>query len=380
MIRQTQAGGSMDYRVISADNHVLEPPNTFVDRVPARLKERAPRVVRGSDGGDGWSFDGKPPRSTFSAPEQLNAGGLTWDRVRPGNYDGAAHLKDMALDGIDAAVIFPMISRFTYEWDDRELALACVRAYNDWLLEDFCSVDPRRLIPMAVLPTDDGEHEMLSEAERVVAKGARGFFLPYYPARPLYDPYYDPLWKLASESGTVASLHHMFGGKRPGRPPVAGVDAMSLQASSTVQSYFAAIGPLTDMMFTGVFQRFPALKFMHAEVNMGWAGYWMQQMHLTIERQFMKGSNWYPNLATRTPEEYIGQNVFFTALDDYVGFDLAGRDPRLANATMYSIDYEHSITLWPKSGEFIARLTAGLDDATKYKLLAGNAVRIFNLQ
>jgi predicted TIM-barrel fold metal-dependent hydrolase len=369
----------MDYRVISADNHVIEPPNTFVDRVPNSLKDRAPRVLKGADGGDGWSFDGKPPRSTFSAPEKLNAGGLTWDQVRRGNYDGAAHIKDMQLDGIDAAVIYPMVTRMTYEFQDRELALACVRAYNDWLIEDFCSVDPQRLIPIAVIPTDDGQPAMCAEAERVVAKGARGFFLPYYPTRPLYDPYYDPLWKFASETGTVASLHHMFGGKRPSRPTVDGVDARSLQASATVQSYFAAIGPLTDMMFTGVFERFPKLKFMHAEVNMGWAAYWLQQMHLTIERQFMKGGNWYPNLATRTPEDYIGRNVFFTALDDYVGFELTGKDTRLADATMYSIDYEHSITLWPNSKDFIAKLTQGLDETTRHKVLAGNAVRIFNL-
>jgi predicted TIM-barrel fold metal-dependent hydrolase len=369
----------MEYRVISADNHVIEPPGTYVDRVPAALKDRAPRVLAGADGGEGWSFDGQPPRSTFSAPEKLSAGGLKWNQVRPGNYDGAAHIEDMALDGIDAAVIYPMITRFTYEWGDRELALACVHAYNDWLLEDFCSADPKRLIPIGVVPTDDGEKAMLAEAEHALKKGAKGFFLPYYPARPLYDPYYDPLWRLASETGTVASLHHMFGGKRPARPPVEGVDTKNLTASATVQSYFAAIGPLTDMMFTGVFQRFPGLKFMHAEVNMGWAGYWMQQMHLTIERQFMKGGNWYPNMPTQTPEEYVGTNVFFTALDDYVGFDLAKRDTRLANATMYSTDYEHSITLWPKSQEFIPKLTVGMDAGTKYKLLAGNAVRIFNL-
>jgi predicted TIM-barrel fold metal-dependent hydrolase len=369
----------MDYHVISADNHVIEPPGTFVDRVPVSLKDRAPRVLPGLNGGEGWSFDGKPPRSTFSAPEQLSAGGLTWSQVRAGNYDGAAHLQDMALDGVDAAVIYPMVSRFVYEWDDRELALACVRAYNDWLVEDFCSADPNRLVAICIVPTDDGEKVMLDEAQRTISKGAKGFFLPYYPARPLYDPYYDPLWKLCSETGTVASMHHMFGGRRSGRPAIDGVDQKNLTASATVQSYFAAIAPLTDMMFTGVFERFPKLKFVHAEQNMGWASYWMQQMHLTIERQFMKGGSWYPNLPTRTPEDYVGENVFFTVLDDYLGFEFARRDARLANAAMYSTDYEHSISLWPKSQEFIPKLTEGMDPTTKHKLLAGNAVRVFNL-
>jgi predicted TIM-barrel fold metal-dependent hydrolase len=372
----------MDYRAISADNHIIEPPGTYVERVPQALKDRAPRVLPGVDGGEGWSFDGKPPRSTFSDPQKLSKGGLRFDQIRPGNYDGAAHIADMALDGIDAAVIYPMITRFTYEWDDRELALACNRAYNDWLIDDFCGTDPRRLVPICVIPTDDGEREMLDEAERVIKRGARGLFLPYYPASPYYDPFYDPLWKLCSDTGTVASMHHQFGGRRPPKPDIKGVDAKSLTASYTVQSYFAAITPLTDMMFTGVFQRFPRLKFLHAEQNMGWAGYWLQQMHLTIERQWMKGGSgdWYPNLPTRTPEDYVGENIFFTMLDDYVGFELAKQNKHLANAAMYSTDYEHSVSLWPKSQEYIPQLTAGMDDETRYKLLAGNAVRIFNLR
>ncbi len=110
----------MTYRVISADNHLLEPPNLFVDRVPARYKDQAPRIVRGKDGGDGWSLDGSIPESTISLGGGLgsvNPGeririaprGLRWDEVRPGNYDGAAHVKDMLADGIDASVVYPQM-------------------------------------------------------------------------------------------------------------------------------------------------------------------------------------------------------------------------------------------------------------------------------
>ena len=378
----------MTYRVISADNHLLEPPNLFVDRVPARYKDQAPRMVRGKDGGDGWSLDGSIPESTISLGGGLgsvNPGeririaprGLRWEEVRPGNYDGAAHIKDMLNDGIDASVVYPqMVYRAYTGLKDRDLGLECLKAFNDWLLDDFCGADPARLIGMPMLPTDDGLEAMMREAEHVAAKGARGVFLPYTSTRGLYEPFYDPLWKLLSESNIVASLHN-FGGTPPPTPD--GMQPTNLRASTTVGSFFSAPGPLTHMIFAGIFERFPNLKFVAAEVNVGWVPYWLQQMHMTIERPHMKGGNWYPYLPTETPEDYIGKNVFFTVLDDYLGFKMMKDDERLASATMWSVDYPHGVSLWGQNREFIQQLTDGMDDQTKYNILAGTAMRVFNL-
>ena len=101
----------MTLNIISADNHVMEPPGTFVERVPAALKERVPRFVQALDGGEGWSWDGTPPASS-PVPNTMGTGGTgwTWSQIPPGHYDGIEHLKDMALDGIDAAV-FPRLQR-----------------------------------------------------------------------------------------------------------------------------------------------------------------------------------------------------------------------------------------------------------------------------
>src|SRR5579884_4226621 len=201
---------AMDYRVISTDNHINEPPGTYVDRVPKALRDKAPRILRCPDGGDGWSYDGKPPKTTFglgavgAITEQnfksYRPNGIKFDELLPGNYDGAEHIKDNARDGVDAATIYPAAVSGAYALADRELALACVRAYNDWLIEDFCSADPRRLLSLAFMPVNDGIPTAVAEAERVIAKGAKGLFLPLPDEVGYHDAMYDPLWKLAADA------------------------------------------------------------------------------------------------------------------------------------------------------------------------------------
>jgi hypothetical protein len=116
----------VEYKVISTDNHVVEAPNAFTDHLPDEFKERAPRFMRGEDGGDGWSFDGRPPKITFGLNavagrpfEDYKASGLKLEEILPGNYDGAARLKDMEADGVDAALIFPGAALAGYREEDR---------------------------------------------------------------------------------------------------------------------------------------------------------------------------------------------------------------------------------------------------------------------
>jgi predicted TIM-barrel fold metal-dependent hydrolase len=385
----------LQYKVISADCHITEPPGTFVDRVPAEFRDRAPRILEGADGGDGWSFDGGKPHGTFGAGGQMGGlsspkakwHGMKWEDILPGNYDGAAHLKDMDLDGIDAVVVYPLASAATYAMEDRDLALACVRAYNDWMVEDFCSVDPSRLLPMCLVPVDDPMEQVLEEVERTALKGAREFFLPYFAARPYWDPYYDPLWKLASEAGCPVTIHREHGGKRGTQEgnrgyqgallPDSGAAKDSLWVSATVQRFFSVMGPLTDMIFTGVFDRFPDLKVINGESNFGWVPFWRQTMDEEWDRH--QQTQWTRVQAEQPPSSYLGRNVFVTILDDKVGFDLARTDRSLQQTAMFSNDYPHSVTIWPRSQKVIAELTAGMDESAKHAILAGNAIRAFNL-
>ena len=375
----------MDYTIISADSHVIEPRDLFVERLPEQYRDRAPRVIRGPDGGDGWSFDGSPPARTFgleavagqkAVGKKFAAEGLTWDEILPGNYDGAAHLADMDRDGVDASVLYSgPIGLSSFSLPDREFALAVMRTYNDWLLDDFSGVDRDRLVGLALLPTDDGADVMLAEFERCVGKGARGFNLPGSPEHAYFDEYYDPLWTAASDAGTPLSFHRNHGGRPKGDMAMFRHDIPGVNVGGIVARFFTAIDPFTYMIFTGVFERFPDLKIVGAEVNCGWLPFWRENMDQNFEQQ----RDWANVPIERLPSEFVGRNVFVTTLDDRFGYDAIRRDPTLADAVMYSTDYPHSVTLWPNSAKLVEELTAGFDDSSRRKVLAGNAASLYHL-
>jgi len=369
--------------VISADNHVNEPPHVF-ERVPASMRDRAPKMMKGADGGDGWSFDGGPPKRTFGieamaghSKDDYKLQGLSWGEILKGNYDGTEHLKDMEHDGVaGGCVVYPNQSIFTYMTEDRDLGVACMRSYNDWILEEFQAADPKRIIGLILLPTDDGMEITLAELERGIKKGARGAFIPGMPSRPYNDPYYEPLWKAAAEAGIPLSFHRTFGGK----PPDHDWDELVEQKVSVpgiASRFFCAVRPLTYMIFAGIFQRHPKLQIVAAEVNFGWIPFWLQ----TMDQEWETQKAWAPATLDVAPSGCVGENVFTTSLDDHVGYDLIrGGSPGLAKMTMYSSDYPHSVTLWPNSREHIAKLTRDLSSSDKHAVLAGNAARVYGFE
>ncbi len=372
---------SQDVRVISADCHINEPPHVF-ERVPAEYRDRIPRMMRGADGGDGWSFDGKAPKRTFGieamagrAKGEYQLEGLTFDQILPGNYDGKAHVEDMSKDGVDVSIVYPGHAIFVYLEPDRALALACMRSYNDWVLQEFQAAAPERLVALPMLPVDDGPEAGVTEMERVQALGARGCFIPGMPRRPYNDSYYEPLWQAASASGMPLTFHRTFGGA----PPDVDWDELveqNVSVAGIVNRFFSAVRPLTYLVLNGVFDRNPGLKLVAGEVNCGWIPFWAQTMDDTLRTE----GAWAGLELGRAPSQYLGDNVFVTVLDDHVGFDMMRRgQPRLADMCMFSSDYPHSVTLWPQSREHIAELTAGMREDDVRKVLSGNAERVYGI-
>ena len=178
---------SIDYPIIDADAHVNEPPELWQERVPARLKQRAPKVLHTPDG-DVWSFDDgkklRPVGLTATAGLsylQFKPQGYRYETIRPGSFDTAERLKDLDADGLYAQILYPSVTLAgarTYS-DDRELQLACVRAYNEWLL-DFCKPSGGRLIPQAIIPTT-GVADATAELEWAIKSGHRGALIAAAP-------------------------------------------------------------------------------------------------------------------------------------------------------------------------------------------------------
>lgn len=370
----------MEYKVISADNHILEPRDLFLTRLPKEFRDRAPRVMRGADGGDGWSFDGKTVERTFgieaTAGRSVQISGYKWEEILPGNYDGAAHLADMQQEGVDAAVLFPSVPLAAWSGNlDDAFALALMQTFNDWLLDDFVAPDPNRLIGLVMLPVNHGMEATLAEFDRCLRKGAKAFHIPAFPEKPYISDHYDPLWARAAEAGTPICLHRTSGGSDAAGKAMFQFNVPGVNVAGTVIRFFSAVEPMTLLIYTGVFKRHPKLKIVHAEVNFGWIPFWKE----TMDDQFQRQRGWAKFPIDNLPSEALGKNVFVTVLDDKVGFDLVQSDPMMADVALFSIDYPHSVCLWPDTASYIEKSTVNVDPVSKKKILADNAVRVFNL-
>ena len=370
----------MEYNVISADNHILEPRDLFAERLPKEYRDRAPRVLRGEDGGDGWSYDGKTVERTLgieatAGRSVVKVSGYTWEEILPGNYDGSAHLKDMMDAGVDACMLFPSVPLQGWNMGDDPYALALLKTFNDWVIEDFCAPDPKRLIALPMMPVNHGMDVLLAEMDRMLKKGVKGIHIPVYPDRPYWDPYWDPFFKACTEADVPLAMHRTSGGKDPAGRNIFEFNMPGLGPSGTVHRFFAGVEPFTKMIFTGVFARHPKLKIMDAELNFGWMPFWMNTLDEVFERQ----KSWARFGTEEQPSNAVGRNLFVTVLDDKVGFDLVSMYPKLADTAMFCTDYPHSICLWPNTLDDIARATVNCDPVSKQKIMAGNAVRVFNL-
>jgi len=369
-------------RIISADCHINEPPHVF-EGVPAAFKDRAPKMMRGADGGDGWSFDGGPPKRTFGieatagrATADKKLTGLRFDEILPGNYQGKAHVEDMAKDGVDVSVTYPAWAAHAYTNDDRDLSVALMRSYNDWMLGEFQAAEPDHIVGLPMLPVDDGMEICVAEFERCLEAGARAAFIPGLPMRPYHDSYYDPLYARAAEAGCSLNFHRTFGGK----PQEADWDemvGMQITVAGTVNRFFSAVRPFTYLVYGGVFERHPNLKVVAAEVNFGWLPFWVQTMEQNFAIRSELGDSTLQN--PKRPVEYMGENLFVTVLNDDVGFELVASHPWLADTAMWSSDYPHSVCMWPDSRKYLGGLGTKLSADQLEKVASGNAERVYGV-
>ncbi len=372
----------LPYKVFDGDSHIVEPPELWQQRVPARLKERAPKLLKRPDGTDAWSFDnGKRIRPmgisavagfTFIQYQKM---ALSYDEILQGGFNPHVRVKQMSADGIWAQVLYPTITLpgARAYGDDKELQLACVAAYNDWLIEDFCGPYPDRLRGIAVMPTA-GIEEALGELERSVKKGHKGAVISRYPNGSLEPdgPVDDKFWAMAQEMGIPISIH---AGSFTRGPELALPGILIIGQVSANKDGIQAIPVLHDLIFSGVCERFPKIKFLLAESNIGWIPALLEQTDDCYMRYRFFTSAW--EKLSLLPSEYFHRNFYATFLQDAIGIEL--RHHLNMDHIMWSTDFPHSACDWPNTRWTMERMFKGVPGADVKKMTHDNVAALYHI-
>ena len=365
------------YELISVDDHIIEPPDVWTERVAANHRDLAPRVVERDDGAEAWIVNGEPqPTMGLNAvagrpQEEWDMDPLRYSDMIEACYNPTQRAKDLALDGVVGSICFPTILGFAgakiLAFDDRELALDIVRAYNDWHFEGWCAAAPDLYIPMMTMPLWDPQL-CADEVRRTAAKGARCITFPEDPGglglANLWGDDWDPLWDALSETGLVVNCHIGTAGNIP-FPPGAPFHVSIMLAQVT-----AAIG-LVNLIESPVLRKFPKLQFAFSEGGLGWIAAQLERCDRMWERHRMWG-----HLDDLLPSEIFKQNVYGTFVDDQVGIDL--RHHIGVDRIMWESDFPHVETPWPHSQDVMKRLMENVPAAEADLMTSGNARRVYN--
>ncbi len=357
------------YRLINADGHVTEPGDVWTTRVPAKFRDRAPRLERFAEG-DAWVIEGVKDPINFGwnvcagqDPAEMS-GWVRFEDIRPGSYDPSSRLDEMDVDGVDAEVLYPTprLSQAIYANTDGEFHLACVQAYNDWLSE-FCEYAPDRLRGVIMLP-NCGVDAAVAEFERVYGRpGMRTVQIGRYPNGSLEPTDADDrVWGLLTEAGCTLNIHVALAGGMPSahKSPLPGYGR-----------FFDAPNRIVQLIFAGVFDRFPDLDLAIAEVDIGWVPYFKEQIDNNYNR--LRHANSYS--IKRMPSEYVEDHVAFGYMTDNVGL-LQRYEVGIENI-MWSSDYPHISADWPYSWRTIQASMAGVPREERELILSGNAMRLY---
>ena len=389
-------------KIVSVDDHVVEPPHVWERWLPAKHREKGPRVERRGIGtmrhvGGGTyeqTFDPDGPQADCWVYEDLvyihkrhvaavgfdrdemTMSPMTYDEMRPGCYDPKARVDDMELNWVEASLSFPSFPRFCgqtfLEAKDRELAEACVYAYNDWMVDEWCGDSGGRLIPLPIIPLWDAELAA-AEVRRNASRGARAVCFSEIPAvlglPSIHTGDWDPFFAACAETGTVVCMHIGSSSKMPATSADAPV------AVAATLSFGNAMASLSDFLFSGVLVRFPELKLAYSEGQIGWIPYILERADdVWLEHRAWGGVR---DIVPEPPSTYYYRQVFGCFFRDRHGIE--SLETVGVDNTTFETDYPHTDSTWPHTKKVAQELMAGLSDDVVHKLVRGNAIRMLEL-
>ena len=389
-------------KIISVDDHVVEPPHLFGRWLPAKYRERGPHAERRGIGtmrhvGGGsyeQTFDPDGPQADCWVYEDLvyinkrhvaavgfdrddmTMSPITYDEMRPGCYDPKARVDDMEMNWVEASLCFPTFPRFCgqtfLEAKDRELAEACVYAYNDWMVEEWCGDSGGRLIPLTLIPLWDAGLAA-DEVRRNAARGVHAVCFSEIPPKlglpSIHSGAWDPFFAACEETGTVVCMHIGSSSQMPATSADAPV------AVAATLSFNNAMASLSDFLFSGKLVTFPSLKLAYSEGQIGWLPYVLERADDVWEQH--RAWAGVRDTVPEPPSSYYRRSVFGCFFRDEHGIrSLAdvGED----NIT-FETDYPHTDSTWPDTQEICSSLLAEVDDAAVRKIVRGNAIRMLHL-
>lgn len=369
-----------DVKAVSVDDHIIEPPHLWQRRLPARLRERGPRIVEMADGNEAWQYEDqlvptfRGSTRTLPGFDDEPTAIARFSEMRPGCYEPRARLAEMDLDGVWAQVAFPDFARFAghrfLNSKDSSLALACAQAYNDFIIDEWCAADRERLVPLGILPLWDIE-ESCREVRRIAARGMKALAFSENPAAlglpSLYTDHWEPLWHAVDETRLVVCLHIGSSGRlirsSDDAPPSMVLPHMG--ANSMVAC--------TDWLFTGILDRHRSLKIAFSEGGAGWVPYQLEQ----AEKIYAKPGFRNQIGSRRPPREVFAEHMYVCFMCDDTAMrslDVIGEDN-----IMWESDYPHEDGFFPASRARLAQTLADVPDETAKKIAESNARRLFGI-
>lgn len=368
-----------DLILVSVDDHVVEPPDMFDGRLETRFADRAPRVIERADGREMWLFEGvEIPNFGLNAvsgrpQEEYGIEPTRFDEIRPGCWRIADRIADMNAGGVLASLNFPSFPQFCGQifanTDDKELALAVLRAYNDWHIDGWAGAAPGRIIPLAVMPYWDPQ-AMADEVRRVAARGVRAVTFSENPDKlgvpDFHAAHWDPFWAACDEAEMVICLH--IGSSSQVKLPSLNspfTAMLTLQPTSVMDT-------ASDLMWSTIPARFPRLKFCLSEGGIGWIPYLLER----ADYVYRNHSRWTStDLGGHLPSEVFAEHFVACFITDATG--VRAMTPELAQQTCIEVDYPHSDSTWPHSPEVLADQLGGLSPDVVAAITHENALRLF---
>jgi predicted TIM-barrel fold metal-dependent hydrolase len=298
--------------------------------------------------------------------------------MRPGSFSVPERLDDMDINHVEASLCFPTFPRFCgqtfYEASDKELALLCVKAYNDWMVDEWCGTSGGRLIPLTLISLWDPV-AAAAEVRRNADRGVRAVCFSEIPPNlglpSIHDAsgYWLPFFEACNETSTVINMHIGSGSKMPSTSP----DAPPAVGSTL--TFANCCFSMVDWLMSGLFNQFTDLKIAYSEGQIGWIPYILERAD-TVWRE-NRGWGGVADKVLEPPSDLFRKHIYGCFFDDPHGLKSI-EEIGVDNVT-YETDYPHSDSTWPHSLKIAEEQTAGLSDEVVYKVLRGNAIKMLSL-